>query len=102
MVLKYRSPRFQSHFVFSHLGLGMIWKGAALGIRAETQRNTFICTSAIVAALFWVLGIQKMYQEFESCRKKLLSISIRISALCIQRITTENLGTWLKYVGLKN
>lgn len=102
MLWRYRSPRFQNYFVLSHLWLRMVWKWAALGIRAETRHNTFICTSASVAALFWAFGIQKMYQEFEPCRNKLLSISIRIGALCIQRIAAENLGTWLEYVGLQN
>lgn len=66
-------------------------KLAVLGIMAETRHNTFICTSASVAALFRVFDIQKMYQEFEPCRNKLLSISIRISVLCIQSITIEKL-----------
>ena len=101
MVLKNRSPRFQNYFVLSHLGLRTILKLAVLGIMAETRHNTLTCTSARVAALFWVLGIQKMYQEFEPCRNKLLSISISICVSCIQSITTENLATRLEYVGLK-
>lgn len=102
MVLKNRSPRFQNYLVLSHLWLRMIVKLAVLGIMAETRHNTLICTSARAAALFRVFDIQKMYQEFEPYRNKLLSISIRIHVLCIQSITTENLATCLKYVGLKN
>ena len=101
MVLKNRSPRFQNYFVLSHVGLRTILKLAVLGIMAETRHNTLTCTSARVAALFWVLGIQKMYQEFEPCRNKLLSISISICVSCIQSITTENLATRLEYAGLK-
>lgn len=93
IIWKNRSPIFQNYFVSSHLGLRMILKRAVLGSTAKTRQSTFICTSARAAALSWVFDIQKMYQEFEPWRNKLLSISIRISVLCIQSITTENLRT---------